>query len=90
MIHTCRHPCWHRALVLFGTLGYVYAIPFLWSWWSTNGFVLVGMYTLGPALLVTLLLWRCQGVDPRQERSRTAAALTLMGSAWLLTRDHDA
>jgi hypothetical protein len=91
--HACHHPCWHRALILFGTVGYWIGTLFLGltlARETQNSEVLLGgiaVWLVSTWLVNHLLQWRCQGPAPRDGR-RLAALSLLLGSAWLLGRDN--
>jgi hypothetical protein len=95
--HFCKHPCWHRALILFGTVGYFYGVG------------LGGLHVFRPGLHGQAALWvpvaflvstwffnhllqgRCQGPEPRPSDGRRMAGLALLlASIALISRnDHD-
>ena len=87
--HTCRFPRWHRALILFGTLGYLYGVglavflsrtlPNTWLAPAMAG-VLVSTW-----LVKHVFQWRCQNA-PRRADFQTpavvlAASLALLAQA---------
>jgi hypothetical protein len=91
-VHHCTHPCWHRALILFGTAGYWYGALLLALWLgrdTQDGHTLfwgIAAWLVSTWLCKHLLQWRCQGPAPSDGR-RLAALSLLLGSAWLLGRD---
>jgi hypothetical protein len=89
-LHFCTHPCWHRALILFGTVGY----------FSVGGSVALHHINLSPLwvpvtwLVSTwffkhLLQWRCQGHEPRDGRRMAGLAMLLASVALITRNDHD-
>lgn len=94
-LHCCRHPCWHRALILFGTFGYWSGVGYLGLWWvhaSTNGEALfwgAAAWLISAWLFKHLLQWRCQGREPSDGRAATNLALFLAGLALLTRNDND-
>ena len=93
-VHACRHPCWHRALIVFGTGGSCYATSILglWLWGKTLAgerlFWSIAAWLVSTWLVKHLLQWRCQGHEPREGRW-AQMALWGLASAALVTRDEN-
>ena len=84
-LHTCHHPCWHRALILFGMLLYLHGALYLAPWYPP----ILCAVLVSTWLVKHLLQWRCQGREPSDGRLATSAAL-FMGGAYLVGRsDHE-
>lgn len=90
--HTCRHPCWHRALILFGTVGYFYgvglavftsrALPTRWLAPALFG-VMISTW-----LVKHVFQWRCQNA-PRRADFQTPAVILATSLALLAQAEKD-
>lgn len=82
--HCCRHPCWHRAVMLLGTGAAFHLLAWLlpWTLWGLAS-LLVSTW-----LWKHLLQWRCQG-HTDADRRRAVGLLLLVGSAALMMHDPD-
>jgi hypothetical protein len=78
-LHLCRYPCWHRALILFGTVGYCWGLVALAMVLSprypSSEALLWGLavWVVSTCLVKHLLQWRCQGREPSDGRWYRAA-----------------
>jgi hypothetical protein len=91
-LHDCAHPCWHRALILFGTVAYFYVVGYVAMHFIGHGQSALWVpvaWLVSTWVFKHLLQWRCQGHEPSDGGRRAGLAL-LLGSIALLTRDdHD-
>jgi hypothetical protein len=91
-LHYCAHPCWHRALILFGAVGYWYGsgLAVLHVHWRSDEwfFWMIMAWLVSTWLFKHLLQWRCQGREASDGR-KAAALLLILGSAALLSHDDD-
>ena len=90
--HSCAHPRWHRALILFGTLSWFHGVgygallavghshPSGDAWFAGLAAWIVSTW-----LCTHLLRWRCQGHE--RQGGHAAALLLLLGSIAYLTRN---
>jgi hypothetical protein len=94
-LHDCQHPCWHRALILFGTIGYWYGTGYLGCWLvrpSTSGeafFWGSAVWLVSTWLFKHLLQWRCQGREPSDGRWSRAAGWFALSAILLSSAERD-
>ena len=88
--HACAHPCWHRALVLCGTLLYFHTAGYgLLRFLDVSPLWVPVAWLVSTWLVKHLLQWRCQGRAPATGQAATGALVLLTSAALLTHNDSD-